>query len=736
VANGYALGQLGQALLTAATHEDAEARSRADRRAQQWAQTIQEMAAGRVRLGSRVPVRGLPEWVTLDVLRGGFATGKAAAETPLAADEIALAHRLDMAPSRRLIFGHFLTDAGLAELWELLDSGAYRVEIPEDAALLTVAWLVRAGDRNGALDVLDAIAPFAGRFRLMPKEAPASTLPDQLVYRITAGEAAGLLRARKPKPQVEAQREALSVWNPLLDRVLALWLELDHGSVREIDLDPRWLSQAQALVDEYDRLSMAQTRCSKHRNRKENLAILVASMRSVVAGVELTPRQAGQLRVAIAGCVAKRGRPGSAAHGALRQAQHASASAPAYPQLAAVAAARLAALRPDEGIVNPEGFSGAVTGPEAAATGVAAGWPMPFAVPAILGRAHAADVETLLDRGTVPSAEVLAELTPRLSAATVSSAFADPALGRLAGADYQAFRRRRSLLLSDLDKQVQWEELPWARAACPHSHGQAAGDIAVAAARRVGALALDHFPATIIPNPLVQELKYLFQAGDQTLPLVEELAADIFTGHFSDKFRLAAQVAAKVVDGTLYARYYGIDAKQLLGLPMPAAPGGPREPGGPARPGGPGEVEAGAEGHVGCGRKAAGPGFAELCRARAGLRPADSWSVAANGAVIEQAQILTTHNLAVLVASGVHPARPWVDLARESIGRVAALLALAARRLLAHPDTPDITSGAAAPAKHHIRRARTSTPPTRPDKPNIRPDRPNNRASHPARTRR
>jgi hypothetical protein len=45
--------------------------------------------------------------------------------------------------------------------------------------------------------------------------------------------------------------------------------------------------------------------------------------------------------------------------------------------------------------------------------------------------------------------------------------------------------------------------------------------------------------------------------------------------------------------------------------------------------------------------------------------------------VIEQSQILTTHNLAALVAAGVQPTRPWSDLARDSFVRTGELLALA-----------------------------------------------------------
>lgn len=204
MADGYALRQLSQSFLTATTHEDPRVRRRADERARKWAGVLQGMADGTISIGSRTPIAGLPAWVTLDVLRGGFARQTPAAQTPVEREEIALAHRVGITPSRSAIFGYFLTDDGLARLWELLDSGGYRIDIPEDAALLSMAWLLRAGDRDGALAVLDALSPFADRFRLAPKPAQAPLSPPDHVFRITAGEAAATLRARKPKPRVEA----------------------------------------------------------------------------------------------------------------------------------------------------------------------------------------------------------------------------------------------------------------------------------------------------------------------------------------------------------------------------------------------------------------------------------------------------------------------------------------------------------------------------------------------------
>ena len=115
----------------------------------------------------------------------------------------------------------------------------------------------------------------------------------------------------------------------------------------------------------------------------------------------------------------------------------------------------------------------------------------------------------------------------------------------------------------------------------------------------------------------------LAQRAELSLPLVEEVAADIFMGTFTTKWVAAAKQAARLLDGTLYARYYD--------LPRPDD----------ERLDGTGERWG----------KRTADGFAELCteRAREAGHTANSWSVAVNGTVLEQSQILTTHNLAALV---------------------------------------------------------------------------------------
>jgi hypothetical protein len=94
--------------------------------------------------------------------------------------------------------------------------------------------------------------------------------------------------------------------------------------------------------------------------------------------------------------------------------------------------------------------------------------PAPGRLTAKLRRALAAPVPTLVEEGIIPSAEVLARVIPQITAQVRAAGISDPALRRLYGAVYTAFRRRRSLLLLNLESQVKLGELPWVRAIDPY----------------------------------------------------------------------------------------------------------------------------------------------------------------------------------------------------------------------------------------------------------------------------
>ncbi|WP_260618550.1 hypothetical protein [Streptomyces sp. WAC07149] len=649
VSPSYAAERLARALRTSRSHGDAATRERAASRARKWQSVLAGIADGSLSIGSRTPVAALPAWVTPEVVTGGFATGAASAGGPLLPYEQEAARLAGVPADRAELFAHFLTEDGLAYLWSLLDSGRYEVRVPEEAALATVAWLVRAGDFDAAAELVTVLRPFAGRLRFSPRPADRPAPGVDSVHRRTVGEASAALARRGPNTAVETQREALAVWRPFEDELLAHRL-LAHGRVP----GPDWHARGAELLARYRSLAAAHTLCTKHLDPKSNAAILRRALEEEVAGRAPAPRLAGLLRVAVESMLAKRGAPGSPGHARLRAVQARQAALPSHHALAGLVLRRISGLDQGAGTPDTDTPVAPVSAEEARATGLPAGAEVPAAVAGTVRAALSAPLEVLVERGVVPSAEVLAELVPQLVAAVSAERYADGPLRNLTAATYRAFRNRRSLLLLNLESQVRVEELPWLRAVSGHLRADGAEDTgpAAEALRRLGGLAVRAFPGTVLPNPLVRELGQLARQAELGAPFTEELAADIFMGTFGPKFLVAARVAGELLEESLYAHYYGIDYAAVRRMAVTQAAESARS-GRPAR---------------------TAPEFAALCAERAGGDRA--WSVAANGKVIEQAQVLTTHNLATLVGrAGVTVPGGWARPARECFETVCRLVA-------------------------------------------------------------
>jgi hypothetical protein len=104
--------------------------------------------------------------------------------------------------------------------------------------------------------------------------------------------------------------------------------------------------------------------------------------------------------------------------------------------------------------------------------------------------------------------------------------------------------------------QIRIEELPWVAALEQHRK-QSADERVVAeqALEEISTLTLTAFPHAILPNKLLQELRALIKGAGLDVPLVDELAADIFMGQFSTNFMRAAQIAATLLHRSPYAVY-------------------------------------------------------------------------------------------------------------------------------------------------------------------------------------
>jgi hypothetical protein len=626
---GYATGRLEHAVRTLVTHPDPAVRGRAAEKAQRWQGVLHGMATGALQVGSRTPVAGVPAWVTLEVAQGGFATGRLVAEGPLSPEEEAMQAGLpESVPGetpRARLNAWYLGDAGQRALLEALAEGRVAVDVPEASALLVVAWLLAHGHEEAALDVVAELAPWMARLRLHPRITERPAPAGALVHLRSGADVAGALRARRTPAALVTMNAAITVWAPLYDALVALWLETVDGPTPRLAGDvvvggwpgqcrpPGWDARRAAWLTRYAEARAAHPGTGKHTRPKSNFTWLRAGLEDDPP----TPQALGWVRRALANTLTCHGAPGSGRRRELRARQQAEAARPEHVRFARILADRLEVHAGPAGLPS----EALVTGPVAAAEaseGVPEGARLPPYLAAKVAPALEAPVEELVARRIIRSAEVLARVLPQLTAGVVAAGVADPDLRRAFALTYAAFRRRRSLLLLSYASQVPVEALPWVAALAPLRQATAAARAgARATAEEALLLAQGAFPATLLPNPFVRELGAVLRAAEVDVPLLEELAADIFMGGFTPKWVKAAQLTAEVLKGSLYARYYDLPPPEALTATSP---------------------------------EEAARRFGELCYARAGQAPGQGWrSTGQNGAVLEQSQILTTHNLAPLV---------------------------------------------------------------------------------------
>lgn len=614
----YAEHQLAKALTAVEASADPEARARAQEKVAAWAQVLQNILAGSVKYGARTPVEGVPAWATLQVATGGFATGELLAGGPLLEHEQQLLREHAAAiqnAGRSALNAWYLSDEGLADLRERLRSGCYDVELPEEGALLVVAWLVEQNHPAQARALLEILSPWLSTLRFYPI---AVSRPRQFGTRVHVREASDVLddvRKIKPNPLILAQKETVEVWTPFYDRMISLALETVEGGIPFRRGSDEWRGRAQSLAAEYERLRKRHRLCKKPEQAKGYFAQLRRFLGIHAEARSFTPRQVNQARRILDQYVQKRGTPDSAQCRDRRHRQLQSTAGPTFHEIAAVVARRMADCSRSEGLDDIAPLTADVTEDESAAFRIPAGTPIPPTVKWKVERCLNETIGVLVERGLITSGEMLARVLPQMTSGVRASGIVDPSLRQLYCAIYRAFRRRRSLLLTNLQKQVQMEELPWVAAIETfRNRDLSSRDQSQQALREVVLLTLRSFPYAILPNKLLQELGALAKTAELEIPLVEEVAADIFAGDFSAKFAEAAKVAATLLSGTVYETYYGIDYQRVKLLPD----------------------SAGA--------------FARLCSERSGVNLLHG-TPASNGMLIEQQQILTTQNLATLFAA-------------------------------------------------------------------------------------
>ncbi|MEM7247419.1 MAG: hypothetical protein AAF533_18915 [Acidobacteriota bacterium] len=650
---GFALGQWLRACDTAAHHPDPDTRRRARERAERWRDIIHSMQTGKLTVGSRTPLSDTPAWVTLEVARGGFATGRYLAEAPLEQHEqellASLPRSVPGSTDRERLNLWYLGEEGQRELASVLAERRYRLGLPEEGALLVVTWLLANDHADEALELVATLRPLMHRLRFYPTVLDSPRPAEPTIVVRTVGQVRSSLERVTDSDDVQAMREALTTWNPLFDRLVELWSETVEDDLPQLERDAegsllrrsdgqpiviggwpcrRWPEDWSALrlawLDDYRRARREHSLCGKHRHPRSNFTRLREALeRCPHDSRKLDGRDVGLLRRTLANTLTRHGGPESEQRQNLRATQAAIAALPGLSAFAEVLNRRLSVFPETGGVTEPATIEATIRPDESER--IAEGTELPEALVAKTRRALEAPMEELLERGIITSSETLARVLPQLTSHAMATGFDDPGLTTLCQQLHEAFRRRRSLLLLNLERQVQLEELPW----FPPLERRRSNALDLSAATRdvleqVTLTTLLAFPHALLPNRLIRELGALAERAGMKLPLVEEIAADIFMGAFTNKWRFAAQRTYRSMEGSLYARYYD--------LPPPVT----RKQVTPTTPRGANTLEA----------------FLELCRERS--REAgdpDTRRVSSNGIVLEQAQVLTTHDLAVLVSA-------------------------------------------------------------------------------------
>lgn len=647
---GYADFQIAKALTTSEEHDDPIVRERAREKIAKWETVLRNILSGSVEYGSRTPLEDIPGWATLEVVTGGFATGKLLAGGPLQDHEtklLAEVRGVSEGETRRALNARFLTDAGLAQLREWLRTSCYDIAVPEEAALMVVAWLVENGHTEEARGLIDELSPYFAQLRFypIPREQPRRF--GSRVHLQDVKSTIDDLRKIKPNKRILTQKEAVEVWAPFYDRMVALFLETVENDWPCRTYPDGWSKRAKTLLGEYAKLRRKHQLCGKPQRANGHFAQLREFLAQCARKPKsLTGRDVGRIRLILNRYVQKRGVPYSQSCAENRRRQLADVSGPTFHEIAQVVVPRLTRHSKSDGLDDVSHLKQAVSKEESASSGILEGTSVPASIQRKVERCLNETVAVLIERGLITSGESLARVLPQMTSGLRAAGISEPMLRQLYAATYRAFRRRRSLLLLNLEKQIQIEELPWVAAIDRfHSEDLSTREVAKQTLEEVTVLTLTSFPHAILPNKLLQEMRALAKGANLPIPLVGEVAADIFMGEFSQKFLDSAMVAADLLAGSLYATYYGIDYEELRRIP---------------------EGKQSAKGAwLWQARRSSPDRFVRLCSSRAGVS-LGTWDPATNGMIIEQQQILTTQNLAALFTG-----LGLTDALRDQLGEMA-----------------------------------------------------------------
>ena len=212
------------------------------------------------------------------------------------------------------------------------------------------------------------------------------------------------LRRIEPHQRIMAQKEAIEVWAPLHDRVVALFLETVEDGWPCQHYPEDWPQRALALLGEYAVLRRTHQLCSKMERPTGHYAQLRELLGKCATQPQaLTGRDVGRIRMIVQRYVDKRGAPDSPTCAEARRRQATAVSAPMHQEIAGVVMRRLDQHSQAEGLDNVSPLRDPVTEAEAASTGVREGAAIPPSIQRKVERCLNETVGNLVERGLITS---------------------------------------------------------------------------------------------------------------------------------------------------------------------------------------------------------------------------------------------------------------------------------------------------------------------------------------------
>ena len=458
----------------------------------------------------------------------------------------------------------YLTDAGLQELANLLDSGAYQIEYPENAVLMVVVHLLRLDRVQEARKILMTVTPYMNMLRFFPTATfYIPTFGPDRVGVINVGSLKKQLSYCFYHPQSATQthhRDGCDLYEPIQAEAIKLLLasagtaltaETDKLLLTQIsdDLkaDMKWLitrywvinPDASDLVQQSADIAAIRDPhpVGKHTRKNATTRMLIEAMCSVFiktkfrGPVTLSMDNLSLVGNRIRTVIAKRGELGTPKHDEDYRARVELSSAVSGNNRT-VAQAAISVLTDehygDSAYIN-EAEAPALAAKMLSATSKATPTPVTIAAPRLyhggsstglptvvasgISRATARTIEEHIQAGIINSADGIASVIPALFTACASNKIEDPVFRNLYCHLSLALARRQNERFSKAVGYTCMGVLPWANLMRSDIDGEASDVVATGDTIRIATRAwIDHFPHTMTPNRFVSSINRLVWA--------------------------------------------------------------------------------------------------------------------------------------------------------------------------------------------------------------------------------